>query len=100
MTEYMHLVGAEDVQRASHAMKDAASEMQRAASNIEDSLFRHRQSMDEWLVRFDAAMNSVQAGHIERVRAEAALEEAKARIGALHSREEVFRESMAFLSGA
>jgi 2-hydroxychromene-2-carboxylate isomerase len=31
---------------------------------------------------------------------EAALEEAKARIGALHSREEVFRESMAFLSGA
>jgi len=36
MSEYIHLVGADSVQSAGYTMRDAASDMQRAASTIED----------------------------------------------------------------
>lgn len=37
MTEYMHLVGSEEVQRAASTMSSAASEMQQAANTICES---------------------------------------------------------------
>lgn len=37
MTEYVHLVGAEEVQRAAHTMQSAAEAIQRAVSSFEYS---------------------------------------------------------------
>lgn len=56
MAEYIHLIGAEDVQRAGSAMREAAKYMQQAAASIEESLFRQRQFMEEWLSRFEGAL--------------------------------------------
>lgn len=56
MTEYMHLVGAEEVSRAANRMSEAAQEMKQAAANIDNSLFQQRQFMDDWLTRFEAAL--------------------------------------------
>jgi hypothetical protein len=38
MEKYVHLIGAEEVRSAGHAMANAASEMQRAASSIDASM--------------------------------------------------------------
>ena len=54
MSEYVHLVGADDVKSAGFAMQRAADDMKCAASSIEDSLCRHCQKMDAWLERFAA----------------------------------------------
>lgn len=40
MSEYIHLIGASDVQSAGYVMRDAASDMQRAANTIEDCTTR------------------------------------------------------------
>ena len=53
MSEYMHLVGAEQVQTAANSMRSAAEEMQSAARNIEGSLERHRRWADDWLQTFE-----------------------------------------------
>lgn len=49
MTEYIHLIGTEDVRAAGNSMKAAAEITQRAAASIEDSLSRHRIFLDEKL---------------------------------------------------
>lgn len=54
--ENLLLVGSEDVRVGGFAMRQAAHEMQAAASQIEDSLLRHRQFLDDWLLRFEAAL--------------------------------------------
>ena len=52
MTEYIHLVGAEEVQRAASAMQSAAEAIQRAVSSFEYST--------ELLIRaMDAHANSI-----------------------------------------
>ena len=56
MSEYMTLLGAEDVQKAGSAMRSAAESMQSAAGSFEDSLFHHRQFMDDWLIRLEEAI--------------------------------------------
>lgn len=58
MADYITLLGAEQVDRASHTMSSAASEMQRAASSIEDTLSRHRMFLDDWLMRFEQALSA------------------------------------------
>ena len=60
MSEYIHLVGAEQVQSAANTMSYAADEMKRAAANLDQSLFQQRQFMDEWLVRLQAIMEANQ----------------------------------------
>ena len=54
--EYMHLVGAEQVQAAGHAMTNAAHEMKSAASAIDETMRQHRQFMEDWLMRFEAVL--------------------------------------------
>ena len=56
MADYITLLGAEDVRRAASVISQAASTMQSAASQIEDSLLRHRMFLDDWLVRFEEAL--------------------------------------------
>jgi len=56
MSEYIHLLGAEDVQRAGSAMRGAATDIQRAVSSLDDILFRYQRFMDDWLDRFENKM--------------------------------------------
>lgn len=48
MSDYITLMGSEQVQSAGNAMRNAAEEMQRAASSIADSMFRLQQLTQEW----------------------------------------------------
>lgn len=58
MSEYMHLVGAEDVQRAGYAMSAAAKTMADALAWHADALARHQQFLDEWLARLEALLDA------------------------------------------
>lgn len=53
MSQYMTLVGAEDVSRAASNMRSAADDMTRAAANIAAALEQHQRFLDDWLVRAD-----------------------------------------------
>lgn len=46
MPDYVTLLGAEDVQRASRRMIEAAERMERAASQIDESLQRHAERIE------------------------------------------------------
>ena len=57
MSEYMHLVGAEQVSSAAYTMREAASNMQRAADSMGYNLEQHQRFLDDWLGRFEAAVD-------------------------------------------
>lgn len=57
MSNYVTLVGAEEVGSAGRSMRSAADEMRAAANQIEESLSRHRAFLDDWLTRFDAVLS-------------------------------------------
>lgn len=54
MTEYIHLVGAEDVARAGRNMQSAAETMSRAASQIEESNRVFLMRFEELISRMEA----------------------------------------------
>ena len=54
--EYIHLLGSEEVSRAASNIRSAAEQMSRAAATMDDTLYRHRQFMDDWLQRFESAL--------------------------------------------
>lgn len=56
MSQYITLLGSEEVARAGHNMRDAAETFSRAVSNLDDILCRHRQSMEGLLERFEQAV--------------------------------------------
>lgn len=56
MNEYTTLLGADDVLKASHNMRSAANDMQRAADNLDSTLERHRRAMEDWLQKFEAIL--------------------------------------------
>ena len=58
MPDYITLMGAEDVTRAGHRMQSAADQMSRAASTIDEALFRHQRFLDEWLQRLETTMQA------------------------------------------
>lgn len=60
MADYIYLQGADDVRSAGHQISRAASEMQQAASNIDNSLMNHQRFMDDWLMRFADVIQSIQ----------------------------------------
>lgn len=53
MTEFVHLIGAEEVSKAAYTMRDAAHEMKSVANTIDGALRQHRQFLDDWLARFE-----------------------------------------------
>jgi len=53
MTEYITILGTEDITRAGCNMISAATDISRAAALIDESLQRHRIFLDEWLARFE-----------------------------------------------
>lgn len=62
MADYITLMGSEQVQSAASTMSSAASEMLRAASNIDGALERHQRFMDEWLNRFEQILADNSSG--------------------------------------
>jgi hypothetical protein len=57
MMDSIHLIGAETVSSAARTMAGAASEMNTTAYNIECTMQRHREFLDDWLQRFTHALN-------------------------------------------
>lgn len=53
MSNFITLLGAENVQAAGSAMKNAAGQMIQVAYMIDDSLQRHRLFLDNWLERLE-----------------------------------------------
>ena len=51
MSEFVHLVGAEDVQRAAHRMQEAAQRMERAARTIDEAVTRLERLWQEYVDR-------------------------------------------------
>lgn len=60
MAEYVTLMGAEDVRRAAHTISSAAADMRQAASSLDNSLHHLRVYLDEWLLRFEQALEKEQ----------------------------------------
>ncbi len=60
MSQYITLMGAEEVSRAASGMREAASEMSRAASSFDNAADRQRMNMDDWLVRFEALVERME----------------------------------------
>ena len=60
MSGHVTLIGAEDVRNASHTMARAAETMSSAAMNIDSALEHHQRFMDDWLQRFEAAVEGMQ----------------------------------------
>lgn len=59
MNQYTTLLGAEEVSRAGYVMRDAATEMRRAASQLAEALDRHRIFLEEWLRQFEQIIHEV-----------------------------------------
>jgi len=58
MTDYVTLLGAEQVQSAARQMASAADEMRRAAGSIDDSLRSHQRFLEDWLLRFQQILEA------------------------------------------
>ena len=50
MSEYMHLIGADDVRSAANTIRAAADNMQRAADTISNAVQQHQRILDNFLV--------------------------------------------------
>lgn len=71
MAEYMHLIGAEQVQSAAGTIRDAAERISTAAGSMHDSIMRGLERADELVTRMEAL------AELERTRA--VVEKAEAR---------------------
>ncbi len=49
MSEYITLIGAEGVEKAGYAMRSAAEDMNRAASNMQEVFMQHQRFLTDWL---------------------------------------------------
>lgn len=56
MADYVTLIGADDVRSAGNTISRAADEMRSAASAIDFAFERHQRFLDDWLQRFEAAI--------------------------------------------
>lgn len=52
------LIGADDVSRAGSTMREAAREMNSAASSLSFTLEQHQRFLDDWLMRFENIMTT------------------------------------------
>lgn len=59
MTDFINLLGADDVRAAGSKIQGAASDMNRAAGSIEDSLHRHRLFLDDFLARLECMLKEL-----------------------------------------
>lgn len=62
MSQYITLLGAEEVSSAASRMTSAAQQMNSAAASIAWSLEQHQRFMDDWLVRMQDTLNAKHDG--------------------------------------
>lgn len=55
--DYVTLMGAEDVLRAGHIMRDSANDIKQSVGSLDSELIQHRLWMDNWLSRFEIVMD-------------------------------------------
>ena len=55
-TQYVTLMGSEQVQSAANRMVSASEEMRRAASTIDEALSRHQRFLEDWLQRYETIL--------------------------------------------
>lgn len=60
MSDYMTLMGADDVRAAGNRMMSAADEMKKAASEMSFAFEQHQRFLNDWLIQFQEALNSAQ----------------------------------------
>ena len=53
MSEFIHLVGADDVRNAASRIALAADTMRHAASSLAFAFETHQRFLDDWLMRFE-----------------------------------------------
>ena len=58
MTEYITLLGTEDVSRAGNNMVSAADTMNRAVGYLTEALIMNQRYMDDWLVRLEEILKN------------------------------------------
>jgi len=58
MTDYVTLMGTEEVSKAASRMVSAAEEYKRAIAQQSDDFFRHQRFLDEWLARFEQVLDN------------------------------------------
>jgi hypothetical protein len=58
--ETIHLIGAESVSSAGYNMKQAAEQMGNVSSNIQLVFEAHQRFLDDWLRRFEEALEKVE----------------------------------------
>jgi len=58
MTEFVHLVGTEQVQVAASRMKEAADNMRNAAETMRFALETHQRWADDWLLRLEEVLKA------------------------------------------
>lgn len=56
MSQYVTLLGAEEVSRAASQMQRAAADMSRAASYFESVFDAHHRFLDDFLIRLDGIL--------------------------------------------
>ena len=59
MAEYIHLVGAEQIQSAANRMVEAAHEMSRAANTIHDVMKRNEEVMQDLMIKIDGLIDAI-----------------------------------------
>ena len=57
MSDYITLLGAEDVSKAGYNILHAADSINRAVGNFDESLRAHQRFMDEWLQTFEKILS-------------------------------------------
>jgi len=59
MSDYVHLIGAEQVRQGGNAMQGAAENIRRSVAHLHDSLENFLMRMDELVMRMEAAAEKV-----------------------------------------
>ena len=54
------LIGAEDIRAGGNSVREGAREMRGVVAEIEIIFRRHEQFLDEWLLRFEKTIESLQ----------------------------------------
>jgi len=58
MSDYINLIGAEDVRRAGSTISSAAETIQGASNSFAETIEMHKRFMEDWLLRFEEVLNS------------------------------------------
>jgi hypothetical protein len=62
MAEHHLLIGADDVRSAGNSIRHAAEDIRAAANTMDSALEQHRNFLNDWIGRFEAAVDRIPKG--------------------------------------